>query len=130
MHPKVHYRVHTRPPPVPVFSQINPIQTLPFYFLKSHFNIILSSRSRSLSCLLPSSLLKKTLCTQHSSPICATFPAYLILQNLITLIIFSSPLPIIDACANNTFLRKRSSLIKRKYENLSTAIHTFNPPAK
>jgi len=44
---KVHYRVRKSPPPVPILNQIHPVHTLPSYFSRINFNIILPSTPRS-----------------------------------------------------------------------------------
>ena len=40
--PKVHCRIHKSPPPVPVLSQVDPVQ-VPSHVLKIRFNIIIIS---------------------------------------------------------------------------------------
>ena len=82
--PKVHYRSHKCRTPVPIRSQLNPIHTPTYHFLKIHLFIVLPSTSWSPKCSLSFRFPTKTLYTPLLSPILATCPAHLIVFDFIT----------------------------------------------
>jgi hypothetical protein len=84
--PKVHYRDHK----VPILSQINPINTIPSYLSKIHFNIVHPPTPGLPSGLVPSGFPTNILYAFLVSLIRATCHAHLILLDLIILIIQSN----------------------------------------
>ena len=82
--PKVHYRTHKRPPPVPILGQPNPVHIPTSYLLEIHPNIIRPSTPRSPQWSLSLRFPHQDPIHPLSSPIRATCPAHLILLDFIT----------------------------------------------
>jgi hypothetical protein len=90
MKPNVHYHAQKNLKLVLILGQMNPVYTLPSYFLEIHFNIMLPFMPRSSYWSLffsgfPTKLLHETI----FSSMHATHPAHLILLDFAILVIYS-----------------------------------------
>ena len=82
--PKVHYRTHKLPPPVPILGQPNPVHIPTSHLLEINPNIIHPSTPRSPQWSPSLRFPQQDLIHPLSSPIRATCPAHLILLDFIT----------------------------------------------
>jgi hypothetical protein len=80
--PKVHYRIHKCPTPLPIPGQIDPVHKSTSHLQEIHLNIILPSSPRSSKWFFLSKFLTKTLYTLLHSPKRATRHSFFYLCSL------------------------------------------------
>ena len=130
--PKVHYRIHKCPPPVPILRWIDPVHVShptswrSILILYSHLSLGLPS------CLFPSAFPTKILHTPPLVPIRATCPAHLILLDFITRTILgeqyrslSSSLCSFLHCSVNSSLLGPNILLSTLFSNTQTKLQNL-----
>ena len=71
MEPEIHNPIHKFPPPLPILSQLDPVQAPIKHFPKFHINIILPSTPGSSQCSLSRSFSYRN--SAHTSPLPHTY---------------------------------------------------------
>jgi hypothetical protein len=88
MKPEDSYRFHRTPPLDSFLSQLNPVRSIDPYFHKVHLDVIILSTPKSSQWSVPFTLPNQNPVNTSPLPMRVTWPAHLILLDLITLTIF------------------------------------------